>query len=183
MDGIFKKIVLVLICSILMCCKNKENEEHIQLLNETRLVEQKLIKEGRKLIQQNSSILIDSVFVFDIKGLDPKVKDEKLRIGLIDSIYYKGLRGVSNKNHVTFKLHKSDLVNFKSEYELHLVQNKNENQNFLFITFSNFRIENNIAVITVKKVYGISMIEAAFSFEKIDNVWVFRKKTVFGDIG
>ncbi|MEN9908857.1 MAG: hypothetical protein RLZZ540_2006 [Bacteroidota bacterium] len=187
MDGIFKKIVLVLICLTLVCCKDKEYEEHIRLLNEARLKEKELIKEGRKLIQQNSNILIDSVFVFDIKSLEPKVKEEKLSIGLIDSIHYKSTGIESERNHVAFKLHNSDLANFKSEYELHLVQNESQNENqinnILFFKFSNFIIDNNRARIRVRKIFGISTREATFFFEKINNKWVFRKKQVSSDIG
>lgn len=183
MDGIFKKIVLVLICSTLMCCNNNHNKEHNKLLNEARSKEKELIMEGRKLIQQNSSILIDSVSAFDIKSLDPKVKKEKLTIGLIDSVYYKNTGIGSGKNFIAFKLHKADLANFKSDYELHLVQDNNQDVNILFITFSNFKIDNNNARIRVRKVKGTSMMEAFFFFEKINNVWVFRKKTLSGGIG
>ena len=181
MDGIFKKIVLVLICSTLMCCNNSHNEEHNKLLNEARLKEKELIREGRKLIQQNSSILIDSVSAFDVKSLDPKVKEKELTIGLVDSIYYKNRGMKSDKNFITFKLHKADFVNFKSEYKLHLI--KKQNGRILVIIFSNFIIDNNNAKIRVKKVFGISMMEATFYFEKINDVWVFKKKQVFGSVG
>ncbi|MES2239892.1 MAG: hypothetical protein V4497_06475 [Bacteroidota bacterium] len=189
MEGNFKKIVLIFICLMLTCCKNKDYEEHIQLLKEARLVEQHLIKEGRQLIQQNSNILIDSAFIFDHNRFDPKMKGEKPIIGLIDSVYYKLSGARYDKYLVTFKLSKVDLVNFKSDYTLQLVQNQNESpngnpaENFLFYTFSDFRIIDNKASIDVKKNYGISMIKVTFFFEKINNVWVFRKKTVHGDIG
>lgn len=189
MEGNFKKTVLIFICLMLVCCKDKHYEEHIQLLKETRLKEKELIKEGQNLIQQNISILIDSVSVFDINRFDPKMKGEKPIIGLIDSIYYK-LSGIGNDKYlVTFKLNKVDLVNFKSDYELQLVQNQSESpngnpvENFLFYTFSDFRIIDNKASIDVKKNYGISMMSATFFFEKINNVWVFRKKTLHGNIG
>lgn len=194
MDGVFKKIVLVFICLLFVCCKDKHYEEHIKLLKEARLKEKEanlqqkeLIEEGRKLIQQNCNILIDSIFVFDIKGLDPKVKEEKLTVGLIDSIYYKNTGSSSDKQIISFKLQKEDLANFKSEYELHLVQNMNQNgrlnEKILYIEFSNFRIYNNDAKIKVKKVSGIGFEEATFFFEKKNNVWVFRRKIVSGDIG
>ena len=135
------------------------------------------------MIQQNSSILIDSVSAFDIQSLDPKVEKEKLSIGLIDSIYYKNTASESDKYLITFKLHKADLVNFKSDYELHLVQDNNQDVNILFITFSNFIIDNNNARIRVRKVKGTSMMKATFFFEKKNNVWIFRKKIVSEDIG
>jgi len=189
MDGNLKKIILIFICLMLMCCKDKDYEEHIRLLKEARLVEQNLIKEGRQLIQQNSNILIDSAFIFDHNRFDPKIKGEKPIIGLIDSIYYK-LSGIENDKYlVTFKLSKADLVNFKSDYQLQLVKNRNESpngnpaENFLFYTFSKFRIIDNKASIDVKKSYGISMMSATFFFEKRNNVWVFIKKREHGDIG
>lgn len=196
MEGNFKKIILIFICLMFVCCKDKQYEEHIKLLKEARLKEkeaklfqQHLIKEGRQLILQNSSVLIDSAFIFDHNRFDPKMKGEKPIIGLIDSIYYK-LSGIRNDKYlVTFKLSKADLVNFKSDYQLQLVKNQNESpngnpaENFLFYTFSDFRIIDNRARIDVKKNYGISMMSAIFFFEKRNNVWVFIKKTEHGDIG
>lgn len=190
MDGVFKKIVLVFICLLFVCCNDKQYEEHIKLLKEARLKEKEtelkqkeLIEEGRKLIQQNCNILIDSVFVFDIKSLYPKLKEEKLTVGLIDSIHYKNTGSSSDKYMVSFKLQKDDLVSFKSEYELHLVQNKNQTGKILYIEFSNFRIDNNTARIKVRKVMGIGMMKATFLFEKKNNIWVFRRKIMSGGIG
>lgn len=80
MEGNFKKIVLIFICLMLMCCKDKDYEEHIKLLNEARLFQRHLIKEGHQLIRQNSSILIDSVSVFDIKSLNPNEKKKNLQL-------------------------------------------------------------------------------------------------------
>jgi hypothetical protein len=185
MEGSFKKIVLIFICLMFICCKDKDYEEHILLLNEARLKEKELIKEGRNLILQNSNILIDSAFIFDHNRFNPKRKGEKPIIGLIDSVYYK-LSGIGNDKYlVTFKLSKADLANFKSDYELQLVEKLNENttENFLFYTFSNFRIIDNKARIVVEKNYGISMMSATFFFEKRNNVWVFIKKQVHADIG
>lgn len=185
MYGTFKVGLLVFICSMLMCCKDKEYEEHIRLLNKARLFEKHLIQEGRQLILQNSNILIDSAFIFDSKRFDPKIKGEKLKIGLIDSINYKFSSTESDKYLVSFVLRKADLVNFKLDYELQLVERLNENtsENILFYTFSNLRVINNKAQIDVKKNYGISMMSATFFFEKRNNVWVFIKKTMHGDIG
>ncbi|GEL10208.1 hypothetical protein SAMN05192550_0766 [Flavobacterium glycines] len=185
MEGNFKKIVLIFICLMLMCCKDKDYEEHLRLLNEARLFQRHLIKEGHQLIRQNSSILIDSVSVFDIKSLNPNEKKEKLTVGLIDSVYYKNTGIGSGNNFISFKIHKADLSNFESDYELKLVErfDENTNENLLFITFSNFRIENKKARIIVKKVKGIGMMKATFFFEKINNVWVFKKKQVHGEIG
>ncbi len=189
MEDNFKKIVLIFICLMLMCCKDKDYEEHIKLLNEARLFQRHLIKEGHQLIQQNSNILIDSAFIFDHNRFDPKLKGEKPIIGLIDSISYRLSGARYDKYLIAFKLSKADLVNFKSDYELQLVQNKNECPNgnpaesFLFCTFYDFRIIDNKASINVKKNYGISMMSATFFFEKRNNVWVFIKKTMHGDIG
>lgn len=192
MNGNFKKVILIFICLMFVCCKDKEYEEHIQLLKEARLKEkeaklfqQHLIQEGRKLILQNSSVLIDSAFIFDHNRFDPKIKGEKLKIGLIDSIRYRLSGAGYDKYLVAFKLGKADLANFKSDYGLQLVEKLNENttENFLFYTFSNLRIIDNEARIVVKKNYGISMMSATFFFEKRNNVWVFIKKTEHGAVG
>lgn len=189
MDGNFKKIILIFICLMFVCCKDKQYEKHIQLLKEARLKEKELIKEGRQLILQNSNILIDSAFIFDHNRFDPKIKGEKPIIGLIDSIRYRFSGAGYDKYLVTFKLSKADLVNFKSDYQLQLVKNRNESpngnlaENFLFYTFSNFRIIDNKASIDVKKSYGISMMSATFFFEKRNNVWVFIKKREHDAIG
>lgn len=181
MNGNFKKIGLVFICSILMCCN--KNEKTSKPIKDSKSIEQDLIVEGRKFIKQNSNIIIDSIASFDLRFINPQTNEEKLTIGLIDSIYYKNIGGGSDKNYMSFKLRKDDLANFKSEYELNLVQRNNLDSNVLYITFSNFRIENDIAIINVKKVFGISMIQASFYFKKENNVWVFKGKTLNGAIG
>ncbi|HEY6143381.1 MAG TPA: hypothetical protein VIV55_08100 [Flavobacterium sp.] len=181
MDGNFKKIALVFIYSILVSCN--KNEKTNTSVKDSKSIEQNLIVEGRKFIKQNSNIIIDSIASFDLRFMNPKVKEEKLTIGLIDSIYYKNIGNGSDKNFISFKLNKDDLADFKSEYQLNLIQKNNKNSTVLYITLSNFRIENNVAEIRVKKVFGISMIQAIFYFKKENNVWVFKEKYLFGAIG
>lgn len=181
MNGNFKKIGLVFICLILMSCN--KNEKTSEPIKDSKSIEQDLILEGRKFIKQNSNIIIDSIASFDLRFINPQPNEEKLTIGLVDSIYYKNIGGGSDKNFMSFKLYKDDLANFKSEYKLNLVQRNNQDSNVLYITFSNFRIENNIAIIRVKKVFGISMMQAVFYFKKENNVWIFKGKTLDGAIG
>ena len=178
---ILKKLGLVFICSILMCCN--KNEKTSEPIKDSKSIEQDLIVEGRKFIKQNSNIIIDSIASFDLRFMNPQANEEKLTIGLIDSVFYKNIGGGSDKNFMSFKLHKADLASFKSEYKLNLVQRNNLDSNVLYITFSNFRIDNNNAIIRVKKVFGISMMQAVFHFKKENNVWVFKKKTLDGNIG
>ena len=106
-------------------------------------------------------------------SLNKKIKSEKLTIGLVDSVSYKGLNPY---NYLAFKLKKSDLSLFKSPYKISLVKEKSNDINTLFVMFSNFRIKDNEAYIVVKKVRGIGMTNDKYYFKKEKGKWVLINK-------
>ncbi len=143
---------------------------------------------GREFITQNINILIDSINHFDIskmpvsevsrkdfKNYKP-IKIEQITVGLLDSILIEN----NEKEFLDFNLQKSELINFKSEYEINIVKVNNYDTNVLFVRFSNFQIIENEASINVKMNIGISMIKNRYYFKKENDVWVFKKKKFLG---
>lgn len=173
MDGICKKIVFVFLFLTVLGCKKEEKP-----ISKNEI----LISEARNLIRQNSNVLLDSIIQFDIRLPNEKNDPPKFTIGLIDSIPKREMKQylgrMDGDKFTSFKLEKSDLVNFKSPYKLNLVKTNNNDINVLFITFSEVNIDGNHAYVVVKKVRGIGMITNTYYFRKENGKWVFTKKEV-----
>lgn len=164
MDG---KVIILLISVLFLNCE-KKTDQHVK-----RNVLKK--QEAKEFILENINILIDSVESFDM-GKYSKFKNlkiEKFKISLADSI-------ITEKNSfgafLNFTLDKKMIANYKSDYEIKLVQNYNEDIKYLFVQFSNFQLEDNAAEISVRKKIGISMVKDRYYFERKNNKWVLKKK-------
>jgi hypothetical protein len=101
-------------------------------------------------------------------------KEPKLTVGLIDSISINGNPAKLKDNSISL---------YRSSYKLNLVKRDNFDGNVLFITFSNFKIDGTQSSIVVKKIFGISMMQATFYFKKENGIWVFVRKKNSGAIG
>lgn len=139
------------------------------------------VDRGRELITQNLNILIDSVESFDTSKFPVSeefkdVKVEKIKIGLIDSVVVQNMK----EYNTSFLINRNDLVNFKSDYEIEIVKVNNYDINFLFVSFSNFKVDKDKASIDVKKVIGISMITDRYFFKNDNGHWVFIIKKNIG---
>lgn len=164
---------LVILCLLVLTTSCKK-EDRIDA------VKNNLIVEGKALIKQNSSVLLDSVEQFDVRPEKEKNDAPKIIIGLIDSIPKRreelNLGRTDGHTFVSFKLENEDLVNFKSPYKLILVRGKNNDINIVFVTISKLRIERDKAYIVVEKVRGIGMVNEIYYFKKENGIWVFIKK-------
>ena len=173
MDRIFKKSIAIFLILFILGCK--KDEKPISNNNHNTL-----ISEARNLIRQNCNILIDSVEQFDPPLPNRKKVMPKLTVGLMDSIPKRDMSlRMGRSDGDTFaelKLEKADLINFRSPYKLNLVKVKKEDTNILLVTFSELSIKGNHAVVVVKKVRGIGMVENTYYFEKQNGRWVFIKK-------
>lgn len=164
MDG---RIIVLLVSVLFLNCEKKTN----------RNVKADVLKkkEAKEFVIENINILIDSVEGFDMSKYPKfrKLKIEKFKISLADSI-------ITEKNSFgsffNFRLDKKILENYKSDYEIKLVQNYKEDIRYLFIQFSNFTIDDNVAEISVKKKIGISMVKDRYYFQKKNNKWILKKK-------
>jgi len=161
------KFIILLISLLFLNCKNKVVGD----AKSDNLKEQI----ASEFITKNINILIDSVENFDMSKV-PKFKDikiEKLKIALVDSI-------VTDKNSfgafLNFKLDEKCIANYKSDCEIILVPRDDEDLKYLFVQFSNFTLEDNIAQVVVKKRIGISMEKDKYYFEKMNNKWILKKK-------
>lgn len=139
------------------------------------------IDSGRELIIQNINVLLDSVERFDTSKMPTSeefknVKIEQIKIGLIDSVLVQNIKDYNS----SFIINRNDLVNFKSNYKIEIVKVNNYDINFLFVSFSNFKIHNDEATIDVKKVIGISMTKDRYFFKNENGHWVFISKENIG---
>jgi hypothetical protein len=169
MNEILKKLIFVFALLAFISCKKNEVEKI-----KTNNAKDSLVLDGRNLIKQNSNVLIDSVESFDLRFLVKNNKEPKFTVALLDSISVNGN---------SIKLENKDLINYKSPYQLHLVKKNKDDGESLFIAFSKFRIDGDRAFITVKKVFGISMMQATFYFRKENGIWIFQRKENSGAIG
>jgi hypothetical protein len=165
MNNILKIIIFTFVFFAFISCKKAEKINSVKY---------NVVTDGEILIAHNINTLIDSVASFDLRFLVKDSKEPKLTIGLIDSISINGN---------TAKLEDNTIAFYRSSYKLNLVKKNNFDGNVLFITFSNFKIQGDQASIVVKKVFGISMMQARFYFKKEKGLWVFVKKQNFGAIG
>ncbi|MDR7211867.1 hypothetical protein [Flavobacterium piscis] len=173
MDGLSKKTVFFFLFLAFMGCKKDEKVE----INKNNLIE-----DGRNLIIQNSNVLIDSLERYDLRFLNEKEKLEPFTVGVLDSIIiderYSKYSETPHK-FFTFKLKKSDFLNFKSLYQLKLINKGGNESNVVLISFSNLKIENDKAEIMVTKINGISSVIDRYYFKKQNSKWIFvRKKQV-----
>lgn len=170
MDGIFKKIVFVsLLLTLISGCKKDEKID---------TVKSDLVTEGRALIKQNSNVLIDSLERYDLAILNKK-KGGALKVALLDSLLINERYSKYSSepfNFFTFKLDKNNISNFKSPYKLYLVQKEISQNNVLFVSFSNLKIDNDIAQIMVIKISGNSSVIDRYYFKKQNNKWIFTSK-------
>ncbi|WPO80748.1 hypothetical protein [Flavobacterium sp. KACC 22761] len=171
MDGILKKMIFFFFFLTVLSCKN-EDKPNVKEID--------LISEGRSLIREYSSILIDSVEQFDVRPENEKNDLPKITIGLIDSIPKRKEKlnqgRTDGHTFVSFKLEKEDLIKFKSPYKLYLIKEKSSNVNVVFVIISELNINGNNAYVVVKKVRGIGMVEDTYYFKKENGTWVFEKK-------
>jgi hypothetical protein len=171
MDGIFNKIVLLLLLAFTISCKKGQKID---------TVKSSLISEGRSLIREYSNVLIDSVEQFDVRPEHEKNDAPKITIGLIDSIPKRTdkskLGRQDGHTFAVFKLEKEDLINFKSPYKLNLVKENNNDVNVVFVTILELSINGEKAYVAVKKVRGIGMIEDTYYFKKENGKWIFLRK-------
>ncbi|WP_316633062.1 hypothetical protein [uncultured Flavobacterium sp.] len=150
------------------------------------------IEDGRELITENINVLLDSVEFFDTSRMPVSsvslkdfkkykpVKIKQIKIGLLDSITNENLTSNEKSKFVKFNIGKNEIFNFRSKYIIEILKINNYDSNILFVKFSNFRIENNLANIEVKKVSGISMTHHKYYFKKKNGRWVFIKKELLG---
>ncbi len=144
------------------------------------------VDRGRALITENINILLDSIEGFDTSKMpSPKYPNEfnvnkieikQIKIGLIDSVLVQNINGYNS----FFIINRNDLVNFKSNYKIEIVKINNYDINYLFVSFSNFQIDNDKATIDVKKVIGISMTKDRYFFKNENGHWVFISKKNIG---
>ncbi|MBP4142829.1 hypothetical protein J3S90_13560 [Flavobacterium sp. P4023] len=138
------------------------------------------VDSGRELIIQNINVLLDSVERFDTSKMPTpeefeNVKIEQIKIGLIDSVLVQNIKDYNS----SFIINRNDLVNFKSNYKIEIVKLNNDDVNFLFVSFLNFKVDKYKATIDVKKVIGIAMTKDRYYFTKENGHWVFvRKKNI-----
>lgn len=166
MDGIFNKIVLVLLVLLVSCKKEQKIDA----------VKNNLIAEGKTLIKENSNILLDSLESHDMSLYNKEGGLKPLKIALLDSVGINERFSRETLKCITFKLEESDFSNFKSPYKLNLVKREVSESQVAFVSFLNLEIQNNHANIVVIKIYGISSEIDRYYFEKQRNKWVFARK-------
>lgn len=168
MVGLFNRVlVLVLLLVLIVSCKKEEKND---------IFNNNLITEGRALIKQNSNILLDSLERYDMNILHKEGKLKPLKVALLDSVNINKRFSRSTVNFFTFKLEESDFSNFKSSYKLNLVDDEINEIHVLFVSFFNFKIDNDIADIVVMKTNGVSFTADRYYFKKQNNKWVFMSK-------
>jgi len=167
MDGLFNKIVLVLLLVLAVSCKKEEKID---------AVKNNLIAEGKALINQNSNILLDSLERYDMNILQKEGKLEPLKIALLDSVNINERFSRSTFKFCTFKLEESDFSNFKSPYKLNLVKKEISEIHVLFVSFFNLKVDKDVAEILVIKINGISSTVDRYCFKKQGNKWIFTSK-------
>ena len=144
------------------------------------------LDKGRALIIENINVLLDSIERFDTSKMPgPKYPNEfnvkmreikQIKIGLLDSVLVQN----TNDYNSSFIINRNDLINFKSKYKIEIVKVNNYDINFLFVSFSNFQIDNDKPTIDVKKVIGIAMTRDRYFFKKENGQWVFLSKKNIG---
>ncbi|MFB9108374.1 hypothetical protein [Flavobacterium gyeonganense] len=103
-------------------------------------------------------------------------KKKQIKIGLLDSITTESLISKEENKFVNFKISKNEILNFRSKYIIEIFKVNNLDSSILFVKFSNFRIDNDLASIEVKKILGISMSHSKYYFKKKNGRWFFIKK-------
>ncbi|MBZ4036840.1 hypothetical protein K6T82_18870 [Flavobacterium sp. 17A] len=167
MDGIFNKIVLLLLVLLTIGCKKKDKKDEVK---------NNLIAEGKILIKQNSNVLIDSLERYDMNILYPEGKLKPLQVALLDSVGINERFSRETLKCITFKLEESDFSNFKSPYKLNLVKKEVSEVHVVFVSFLNLEIQNDLANIVVIKINGISSTIDRYYFKKQNNKWIFLNK-------
>lgn len=165
--GFFNKIVLVLLLALTISCKKEQ---------EIDVVKNNLIAEGRTLINQNSSILLDSLEMHDMSLYKKDGGLKPLKIALLDSVCINERFSRETLKCVALKLDESDFSNFNSPYRLNLVKKEVSESQILFVSFFNLKIENNVVNIVVMKRHGIGSTADRYYFEKQNSKWVFIRK-------
>lgn len=170
MDGLFKKIILFLLFLAVIGCKKNEKSE---------IGNNDLIADGKKLILQNSNVLIDSLERYDLRFLSKNEKLKPFTVSVLDSITIDERYSKYSQaplKFFTFKLEGDDFSNFKSPYKLNVVTKDNHQSNVIFVSFSNLKIEGDKAEVMITKINGISSVTDRYYFKKQNNKWVFLRK-------
>jgi hypothetical protein len=167
MDGIFNKIVLLLLLAVTISCKKEQKID---------TVKSSLISEGRSIIREYSNILIDSLERHDMSLYNEKGELKPLKIALLDSVGVNERFSRETLKCITFKLEESDFSNFNSPYRLNLVKKEISESQVLFVSFLNLEIKKDLANIVVMKIHGIGSAIDRYYFEKQNNTWIFKNK-------
>ncbi|MFH7016863.1 hypothetical protein [Flavobacterium sp. FlaQc-47] len=165
--GIFNKIGLVLLLVLTIGCKKEQQID---------VVKNSLIAEGKALIKQNSTILLDSLEMHDMSPVNKDGRLKPLKVALLDSVGINERFSRETLKCSTFKLEESDFSNFHSPYRLNLVKKEISESQVLFVSFSNLEIKKDLANIVVMKTHGIGSATDRYYFEKQNNKWVFARK-------
>jgi len=163
MDGKLKKMVLISLIVLCGCVKKNHNVDN-----------------GHELISQQINTLLDSLDYLNPnripRGNSKSLPVNKFTVALLDSIVTEEAISNGKDDFLKYKIQEDDIINFKQDYKVKLVQINNYDINTLFVKFSNFEISGDDANINVTKTIGVSSVKDKYRFKKDQGVWVFKKK-------
>lgn len=165
LKGVVGKIVFTAILLLFFCsCNQFRNNDNY----------------GSHFVQCNINILLDSLNMFDMRGVP---RPEKFNDIIINkpTVHLKNIVSVDsieshiNHKYLSFNLKKDVLSKLKSDYEVHLVKNRVDEGN-IFVVISNFAINDSTITVDVKKSLGIGMTKDRYFFRKMKQKWIYTKK-------
>ena len=136
---------------------------------------------GSRFVKCNINILLDSLSMFDMRGVRRPAKFNDIIITkpivqLKSTVFVDSLESQINNKHLSFNLKKDVLSRLNSDYEVHLVKNRVDEGN-IFVVISNFAISDSTITVDVKKSLGIGMTKDRYFFKKIKQKWIYTRKT------
>lgn len=137
-------------------------------------------KYGNIFVQENINVLLDSLKMFDMRGVprpekfnDIIIKKPTVQLNSIVSV--DSLNSHINHKYLSFNLNKDVLSRLKSDYDVYLAKNSLDEGN-IFVVISNFAINDSTITLDVKKSLGIGMTKDRYFFKKVKQKWIFYKK-------
>jgi hypothetical protein len=165
LKGVVGKIVFtaILLLCFFSCKQIKNNHDY-----------------GSHFVECNINILLDSLNMFDMRGVP---RPEKFNDIIITKpiVQLKSIVSVDsqesqmNHKYLYFNLKKDVLSRLKSDYEVSLVKHRVDEGN-IFVVISNFAINDSTITVDVEKSLGIGMTKDRYFFEKVKQKWIFVRK-------
>lgn len=136
---------------------------------------------GSHFVECNINILLDSLNMFDMRGVPRPEKFNdiiitKPTVQLKSIVSTDSFESQINHKYLFFNLKNDVLSRLKSEYEVHLVKDRVDEGN-IFVVISNFAMNDSTVTVDVEKSSGIGMTRDRYFFKKVKQKWIFVRKT------